>query len=79
MLSADNQWSAFGKAGVCPYCNDFFGATVVADRGGNPGPVRFYTYFPAMRREPDGVTCWGRFGDETETYTEPLTLCRGAW
>lgn len=75
----DDQWSAFGKAGLCPNGSDFFAAMVVADRGGDPGPMRFYTYYPAMRREPDGVTCWGRFGDGSETYAAPLTLDRGAW
>ena len=75
----DDQWSAFGKAGVCPDGNDFFAAMVVADRGGHPGPARFYTYFPAMSREPNGVTCWGRFGDGSETYVEPLVLDRGEW
>jgi len=46
---------------------------------GNPGPTRFYTYYPAMAREPDGVTCWGRYGDSTEAYEPPLTLGLGAW
>jgi hypothetical protein len=76
---ADDQWSAFGKAGLCPDGTDFFAAMVVADRGGDPGPVRFYTYYPAMRREPDGSTCWGRFGDGSETYVMPLTLTRAVW
>src|SRR5262245_59783223 len=40
---------------------------------------RFYSYFPAMAREPDGVTCWGRYGDGTETYTPPLTLSARVW
>jgi hypothetical protein len=75
----DDEWSAFGKAGLCPDGSDFFATMVVADRGGDPGPARFYTYFPAMSREPDGVTCWGRFGDGSETYVEPLTLDRGKW
>lgn len=75
----DDEWSAFGKAGACPDGSDFFAAMVVADRGGNPGPTRFYTYFPAMFREPDGVTCWGRFGDGSETYVEPLAIDRGEW
>ncbi len=75
----DDQWSAFGKAGACPNGSDFFAAMVVADRGGHPGPSRFYTYFPGMSREPDGVTCWGRFGDGSETYVEPLALGRGEW
>ena len=75
----DDQWSAFGKAGRCPNGSDFFASMVVAEPAGDPGPSRFYTYFPAMRREPDGVTCWGRFGDGSENYQPPLTLSRGDW
>jgi len=75
----DNQWSAFGKAGLCPNGNDFFAAMVVAEATGDPGPTRFYSYYPAMRREPDGLTCWGRFGDGSESYALPLTLSPGAW
>jgi len=75
----DDRWSAFGKAGICPTGSDFFMAMVIAELAGNPGPTRFYTYYPAMAREPDGVTCWGRYGDSTETYEPPLTLGLGAW
>ena len=76
---ADDQWSAFGKASLCPNGSDFFASMVVTEPTGDPGPSRFYTYFPAMRREPDGVTCWGRFGDGSESYVAPLTLSRGVW
>jgi len=75
----DNQWSASGQAGACPQGTDFFIAMVVTEPTGNPGPTRFYTYYPTMTREPDGMTCWGRYGDGTETYVEPLTLSRGVW
>lgn len=75
----DNQWSALGKAGICPNGTDFFAAMAVTEPNGSPGAVRFYTYYPAMAREPDRVTCWGRYGDGSETYTPPLTLSRGAW
>jgi hypothetical protein len=74
----DDQWSAFGKAGLCPSGRDFFAAMMVVEAGVDPGPLRFYTYYPAMRREPDGVTCWGRFGNGSETYM-PLSLSRGVW
>jgi uncharacterized protein YjdB len=74
----DNQWSAFGKGGVCPNGTDFFAAMLVTDPVGSPGPTRFYSYYPAMAREPNGVTCWGRFGDGTETYA-PLAMSRGDW
>ena len=75
----DDRWSAFGKAGICPTGSDFFMAMVIAEASGNPGPTRFYTYYPAMAREPDGVTCWGRYGDGSEHYEPPLTLSPGAW
>lgn len=75
----DNQWSALGKAGTCPSGTDFFAAMLITEAGGNPGPARFYTYYPAMAREPDGVTCWGRYGDGTEQYTPPLTLSPDVW
>jgi polysaccharide lyase-like protein len=83
---ADDQWSAFGKSGVCPNGGDFFAAMLVTESG-NPGPLRFYTYYPGMAREPDGVTCFGRFGDGTGSehgavlanYAGLATLSRDAW
>jgi hypothetical protein len=75
----DDPWSAFGKAGACPNGTDFFAAMLAAEPIGDPGPVRFYTYYPGMAREPDGVTCWGRFGDGSTSYTPPLTLSLGVW
>ena len=58
----DNPWSAFGQAGKCPTGTDFFAAMLVINQ-----TMRFYTYYPGMAREPDGVTCWGRFDDGRET------------
>ena len=75
----DNRWSALGKAGMCPNGTDFFTAMLVTEQTGSPGPTRFFTYYPAMAREPDRVTCWGRYGDGTETYVPPLTLSLGVW
>jgi hypothetical protein len=82
----DDQWSGFGKAGICPSGTDFFTAMLVTELGGSPGPMRFYTYYPAMAREPDGVTCWGRYGNGTGSertspavYAPSLTLSRGTW
>jgi hypothetical protein len=75
---SDDQWSGFGRAGVCPNGSDFFLAMVVSEPTSAVG-TRFYTYYPAMAREPDGVTCWGRFGDGSERYTPPLTLSLGEW
>ncbi len=75
----DQPWSAFGKAGACPGGADFFATMLAAEPSGNPGPVRFYAYYPGMAREPDGLTCWGRFGDASTIYTPPLTLSPDTW
>ena len=81
----DDQWSAFGKSGECPNGTDFFSAMLITEPGGNPGPTRFYSYYPGMAREPDGVTCWGRYGDGRNTdiaaarYAPSITLSRGSW
>jgi hypothetical protein len=75
----DDRWSALGKAGHCPDGADFFSTMLVTEQGGNPGPIRFYTYYPGMPAEPDRVTCWGRRGDGSETYASPLALGDGAW
>jgi hypothetical protein len=32
-----------------------------------------------MAREPDGVTCWGRFGDASTSYAPPLTMSPDEW
>ena len=76
---SDDMWSGFGQAGRCPTGTDFFAANVVTDGDGDPGNVRFYTYYPGMRREPDGTTCYGRYGDGSETYVPPLALTPGEW
>jgi hypothetical protein len=75
----DDQWSAAGKAGICPNGTDFFIAMIVTEPTGDPGPMRFYTYYPSMAREGDGITCWGRYGDGTEAYIPPLGLSPDAW
>jgi hypothetical protein len=72
----EDRWSPFGKAGVCPTGLDFLTAMLVVEPA---GPMRFYTYYPAMAREPDGLTCWGRFGDGREMYRPPLTVSAEAW
>jgi len=69
----DNAWSAFGQAGKCPTGTDFFAAMLVYNQ-----MIRFYSYYPDMAREPDGVTCWGRFGDGTE-HVAPVTLAPATW
>jgi hypothetical protein len=75
----DNQWSGLGKAGRCPDGGDFFAAMLVAEPTGDPGATRFYTYYPDMRREPDGRTCWGRYGDGSEQYVSLAPLTPGRW
>jgi len=78
----DDQWSAFGKAGICPKGTDFFDAMLITEPTGDPGPLRFYTYYPLMFRDTsDGVSCWGRYNDITNreaTYTLN-TLSTGTW
>jgi hypothetical protein len=64
---------AFGQAGKCPTGTDFFAAMLVLNQS-----IRFYTYYPGMALEPDGVTCWGRFGDGSETY-ESSPLSADVW
>lgn len=77
----DDRWSALGKAGKCPNGADFFATSVVTIPPGAPGRVRFYTYYPAMRREPDGVTCWGRHGRDIAWYADSaaVALARQRW
>lgn len=68
----NNQWGAFGKAGVCPNGTDFFSATVVTDGGlgPTPGPVRLYDYFLGM--QSSGGYCWGNYGEgQGAVYNEP--------
>lgn len=77
----DNQWSAAGKAGTCPVGNDFFVATVVQDRGGDPGPLRLYSYYAGMPREPSPPnTCYGDYGLGRATYTPAwFTFPKDRW
>lgn len=82
----DDQWSAAGKASVCPSGSDFFVATITTEpRGGNPPPLRFYTYYPLMPREPDGRTCYGSYGLQepagarAEYTPAQFVLTRGEW
>lgn len=76
----DNQWSSFGQAGKCPDGAQWFATNVVMLANENPGPIRFYTYYPGMQTESDGVTCWGRHtGVGTTTYSSASALARGVW
>ena len=75
----DNQWSAAGTSGVCPNGTDFFKLVVTIDSAAPPGPVAFYTSWPAMPRESDGVTCFGRNSSTGTTYTQPRSISVGTW
>jgi len=77
----DDQWSGFGKGGACPNGTDFFDTMVVAEQIGNPGPLRFYSYYPEMAREPDGQVCYGRFGNQVgqASYEGTVTLRADVW
>jgi hypothetical protein len=76
----DNRWSGYGQAGRCPTGTDFFTTMIVTEPGiENEAGTAFYTYYPAMRREPDGTTCWGVAGDGTETHHPPRSISRGGW
>ena len=42
--------------------------------------MRFYTVFPGMAPESDGVTCWGRHsGMGATSYPGTSTIPRGVW
>jgi hypothetical protein len=77
----DDQWSGFGKAGLCPNGTDFFDTMLVAEQVGNPGPLRFYSYYPEMSREPGGDVCFGRFGDQVgqANYSGSVALRPDTW
>lgn len=77
---SDNQWSSFGQAGNCPDGSQWFATNVVMLANENPGPIRFYTYFPGMQTENDGVTCWGRHsGMGVTNYTGTSAISPGDW
>jgi hypothetical protein len=77
---SDNQWSSFGQAGKCPDGQQWFATNVVMLANEHPGPIRFYTYYPGMPLENDGVSCWGRHsGMGTTTYSGTSTIARGVW
>lgn len=71
----DDQWTAFGKAAVCPNGSDFFNVWLYADYPANPGPVRFYTYHTDMQTSD----CYGDTGEGRAVYTGDRTLDPGVW
>jgi len=70
----DNQWSAFGKARVCPSGSDFFATGVVAGAPTSPLDLSFSTYSPGMS------SCVGQSrGEGTTTYAASRRLTKGIW
>jgi len=61
-LQGKEKWSGFGGAGLRPKGDDRFSTALEAwgDNGRNPPPGRwnFYSYWPDMKRDPDG-NFWG--------------------
>ena len=74
----DNQWSGFGQAGVCSNGTNFFNSMVVTEpSGGNPPPMRFYTYHADLASTG---SCYGEYGTGRASYTpDPFILTRGVW
>lgn len=48
LRGSTSQWGSFGVAGVCPDGTDFFLAAATAKPNGNPGALRFYSFFVDM-------------------------------
>lgn len=76
---ASDLWSAWGTAGQCPDGSQWFQTGNATYETGNPGRLNFYTYFPDMSRESDGITCWGRFGDGSTRYETMPPMAKEAW
>ncbi len=74
----NNPWAAFGKAGIKPNGRDFFTTALEPwaewRRVPPPGRLTFYTYFPDMKRAPDG-NYWGNMFKSDP----PAILQRGRW
>ncbi len=76
---ADNQWSSFGAGGQCPNGTEWFATNVTTAGTGSPGTTTFYTYWFGMPKEPDNVTCWGRYGNGNEVYYNQPSMSRDQW
>ncbi len=76
--NTSSPWSAFGRAGDCPNGTDFALSNIVS--GDIPGGgMTFYTYYVGEPKEPDNVTCWGRYGTGVAQYYSPREIYRGSW
>lgn len=74
----DNQWSSFGKAGVCPSGTDFFVTSVVAGAASDPLDLAFSTYYPGMPRNSSGG-CTGQSAGSATSYAGTRRLTPGGW
>lgn len=74
----DNKWSGFGKAGTRPDGTDFFTTGLEPwrnwGRAAAPGYWNFYSYFPDMKKSPDGHYWGNSFVGE-----EKMQIQRGRW
>ena len=74
----DNKYSAFGKAGLKPNGTDFFVTNLEPwsdwRRNDPPGRLMFYSYWPDMKRAPDGKY-WGN----SLLSDPPIQVPRGKW
>lgn len=76
----DKQWASFGDvAGTRPNGHDFFVTTLDTWRnwGRNPPPgeLLFYSYYPEMKIDRDGVHYWGNMSKPEK----PSLVERGRW
>lgn len=76
--ASQDPWDSFGVAGVCPDGSDFAITNAIAHFG-DPGPLRFYSYFVGM--QPSGAQCWGNWGlPSPATYhDDDFVLARDQW
>ena len=76
--ASQSPWDSFGVAGSCPTGADFAITNAIAHFG-DPGPLRFYSYFLGM--QPSGAQCWGNWGwpSPATYYDENFLLSRDQW
>lgn len=74
----DNKYSSMGQAGKKPTGTDFFVTNLEpwSDWGRNPKPgqLMFYSYWPDMKKSPDGMY-WGN----NLLSNPPIMVPRGKW
>ena len=74
----DNKWSSMGQAGKKPTGTDFFVTNLEPwsdwGRHPKPGQLMFYSYWPDMKKAPDGMY-WGN----NLRSDPPIMVPRGKW